>query len=432
MGSVNDKGKVLNMKDTEIIANINKLLDYAETQTGSYSFKERKASVVNFSKHIKSIDDVMSFRISDEHSALYYETFYAVFNKGNIKDNYVIKTFDKKFRDFLIFSKVKDKEVTKRDFSRFINGLISAKAEKVIIFHKVFGLEITSAEPVKIGCFTFYNSSAHISYILKAVDYPTLETLLEYHDEFNKHDVWISVELEAVDKEKAYGIACTYFEVFQGICQFVFDIEGYNAYAVCVLNDISPTHDRCYIFSQASAMDKAESGFRRVYNINIEQLIHDSNHFFKPLLERISSENKNDVNNRISNAFKTYGRVIHENSEAQKFVMYITAIESLISYDCPNLSEMISNYLAAIISKNLEEFEISKSHFKKIYSIRSDISHGTITDVLGGDLLYAKWYTMDLIKKYITDREIEHFTKNKDLKAHLESKVVKLRVMSTK
>ena len=88
--------------------------------------------------------------------------------------------------------------------------------------------------------------------------------------------------------------------------------------------------------------------------------------------------------------------------------------------------------MAAIISKNIEEFEISKSHFKKIYSIRSDISHGTITDVLGGDLLYAKWYTMDLIKNYIADREIEHFTKNKDLKAHLESKVERLRVMSTK
>ncbi len=417
------------MKDAEIIASINKLLDYAETQTGIYAFKERKTCVVQFSKHIESIGDIVTFRISDEHSALYYETFYAVFNKGNIKDNYVIKTFDKKFRDFLFFSKLKDKEVTKGDFSRFVNGMISAKAEKVIIFHKVFGLDITSAEPVKIGLFTFYNSSMHMSDILKAVDYPTLETLLEYHDEFNKHNIWISVEMEAVDKEKAYEIACNYFEVFQGICQFIFDIEGYNAFAVCVLNDINPTHDRCYMFSQTSATDKAESGFRRVYNIDIEQLIHDTNHIFKQLLERVSSRDKSDVNNRIRNAFKTYGRIVHENSDAQKFVMYITAIESLISYDCPNLSEMVSAYLSAVISKNLEEFEISKTHFKKIYGIRSDISHGTIADVLGGDLLYAKWYTMDLIKKFITDREIENFTKNNDLKAHLESKVVRLKKM---
>ena len=132
------------------------------------------------------------------------------------------------------------------------------------------------------------------------------------------------------------------------------------------------------------------------------------------------------VNNRLRNAFATYGRIIHEHSDAQKFVMYITTIESLVGYDCPNLAELIADFLSGIISKNLEEFNISKEHFKKIYDIRSDVSHGSEINVLSGDLLYAKWYAMDLIRKFVSDREIEHFTNNSDLKTHLESKKIRL------
>lgn len=414
------------MKDAEIIVNINKLIDYSETQTGVYAFSDKKSCVVQFSSYVEKINQVVSFRISDKHTTLYHETFYAIFNKGNIKERFVIKTVSKKFHAFLFDAKVNGKSITEREYSKFINGMIMAKCESVSIFHKVFGLEVKNDEPVKVGCFTFYNAYQHKEQILKRTGYPSWDAMLESHSEFQNHETWISVDIDAVDNEKAYEIACQHFEVFQGICQFIFDIEGYNAYAVCVLNDIVPTHDRCYMFSETHAYNKGESGFRRSYNIEIQQLIHDTNHLFQHLLNRIFLLDKNVVNNRLRNAFATYGRIIHEHSDAQKFVMYITAIESLVGYDCPNLAELIADFLSGVISKNLEEFNISKEHLKKIYDIRSDVSHGSEINVLSGDLLYAKWYAMDLIRKFVSDREIEHFTNNSDLKTHLESKKIRL------
>ena len=110
--------------------------------------------------------------------------------------------------------------------------------------------------------------------------------------------------------------------------------------------------------------------------------------------------------------------------------MYITVIESLIEYNSPDLTEEISSYISAMLCDNLKDYEITKEHFKFIYNLRSEISHGSRTNVLGGDLAYAKAYCAELILKYITDKEIEMVSKSKDLKAVLESKVKRLEVLS--
>lgn len=416
------------MSDTEIISKLNELLSYAETCLSNISFDDEKRCVVHFSHYVEELKDMITFRIVEEHSVIYREIFQSIFDKGNIKDNYTLKTFSNKLNIFLLELKIKNIAADERNFSRFFNRLNTAKKEKMTIFHQIYGLEVTSNEPVKIGCFTLYNYHIHKDEIIALTGFQTEEELLKWHEEFTKHDVWISTEFEIVDMDKAYELSCRRFEVLQGICQFIFDIEGYNAHAVCVLSDVQSSHSRCYILSESRMKDIGESDIHRFEDIDVINLVHDSHHIFVPLIEKIFASKKSEILNRIRNAFTTYGRILYERADVQKFVMYITTIESLVGYDNSNLTELISKYVSAMISNNYSSYLTTKSDFKIVYNQRSEISHGSRITILQGDLAYAKAYTIELILKFVTDKEILAFKKNKELKEHLDSKIKRLEV----
>lgn len=416
------------MKDSEIIAKLNELLSCAETCSGQLSFGDKKRCAVNFSHYVEEIKDYIVFRIGEEQSQLYSEVFWSIYNKGNIKDNYAIKAVENKLHTFLFELKIKGSPATDRDFSKFFNRLNTAKKEKMTVFHQIYGLDVTDDYPVKMGCFTLYNYHLHKNEILALTGFQTEKELLEWHGEFGNHDVWISTEVETVDMDKAYEIACGRFEVLQGICQFIFDVEGYNTHAVSILSDVQSLHSRCYIVSETQMKDIGESDIRRFRNANVAVFIHDTNHLFIPLMEKVFAPEKSEILNRIRNAFTTYGRILHERADTQKFAMYITTIESLVEYNTSDLTELIASYLSAMISDSLDSYVATKADFKITYNQRSEISHGSRTNILKGDLTYAKIYAVELIRKFVTDKEILSFTKNKELRAHLDSKIKRLEV----
>lgn len=419
------------MKDSEVIVKINELLSYAEMHTGKVPLSDEKRYVVRLSHYVAETKEHVTFCISEEHAALYREIFWFIYKKGSIKDCYTIKVVKDKLQAFMFHLRTNNTPATTRTFSKFINKLNSAKKEKMTIFHQIYGLDVTDEQPITMGCFTLYSYRLHKDRILSLTSFQTEEELLNWHTEFEKHDIWISTEVVTADLEKAYEIACGRFEVLQGICQFVFDVEGYNAHAVSILNDVQSLYSRCYIISESQMMDKGERDIRRFRNANANTLVHDINHLFLPLIEKVFVPQSSEILNRVRNAFTTYGRILHERADTQKFAMYITTIESLIEFNEANLTELIAGYLSAMISDNIEDYAATKADFKITYNQRSEISHGSRTDILKGDLEYAKIYTVELIRKFVTDKEIFSFKKNKELRAHLDSKIKRLEVQGS-
>lgn len=419
------------MKDSEAIAKINELLSHAEVSTGKAPLSDKKLCIVRRSHYNTETKEYVTFCIANEHAALYREIFWFVYKKGSIKDSYTIKVVKDKLQAFMFHLRTNNTPATTRTFSKFINKLNSAKKEKMTIFHQIYGLDVTDEQPITMGCFTLYSYRLHKDRILSLTSFQTEEELLNWHTEFEKHDIWISTEVVTADLEKAYEIACGRFEVLQGICQFVFDVEGYNAHAVSILNDVQSLYSRCYIISESQMMDKGERDIRRFRNANANTLVHDINHLFLPLIEKVFVPQSSEILNRVRNAFTTYGRILHERADTQKFAMYITTIESLIEFNEANLTELIAGYLSAMISDNIEDYAATKADFKITYNQRSEISHGSRTDILKGDLEYAKIYTVELIRKFVTDKEIFSFKKNKELRAHLDSKIKRLEVQGS-
>lgn len=419
------------MKDSEAIVKINELLAHAEIYTRKAPLSDEKRCVVRFSHYVAETKDYVTFCISEEHAALYREILWFVYKKGSIKDSYTIKVVKDELQAFMFDLRINNTPATTRTFNKFINKLNTAKKEKMTIFHQIYGLDVTDDEPITMGCFTLYSYHLHKDRILALTSFQTEEELLEWYPDFRQHDIWISTDVETVDMDKAYEIACGRFEVLQGVIRFVFDVGGNNAHAVSILSDVQSSHSRCYIVSESRMMDKGENDIRRFRNANANALIHDTDHLFLPLIETIFVPRSSEILNRVRNAFTTYGRILHERADTQKFAMYITTIESLIEFNEANLTELIAGYLSAMISDNIEDYAATRADFKITYNQRSEISHGSRTDILKGDLEYAKIYTVELIRKFVTDKEIFSFKKNKELRAHLDSKIKRLEVQGS-
>ena len=416
------------MTKTEIIEKLNELLSYAELYEGAIDRNRSQGSCAHFSKFVKRLHTYYTFRLSVEHSRLYSDIFWSIYRSGSLQEKYSIKFVEKKFHDFLIKHKVENSVITTKIYDKFYNVLNMAKIESLSVFCQLYGVEVNTDEPLKIGCFTLYNYPLHKKQLLKITGHKTEKDLLEYHSSFKEHAIWISTEIETIDTDKACELALYRFEVFQGICKFFFDINRYNAYCVCVSNDLEIRFDRYFI--AANGINHETFANRSCRHEKIESNILLNIHpLFKSLLDRLFSPGKNEVSERIKYAFVTYGRIIHERASAQQLTLYITAIESLIEYNSVDTTELVSNYLSGMICNNSESFNATKEHFKGIYNLRSEISHGSRINVLIGDLQYAQAYSAELILKFISDREILPITKSSDLKSHLESKVKRLEMI---
>ena len=414
------------MKKNEVIEKLNELISYAEIYEGCVDLNRYPDSCVHFSHYFERTNKHYSFHLSKDYADSYHNTFWQIYSSGSIEEKFSIDYVADKLHHFMIRLKVMNESITVKNFDKFYNKLNMAKVDRQYVFFTLYGVDVNTDTPLEIGCFTLYNYNLHKEHIFKLTGYETEETFLEYHQQFKEHPVWISTAIETSDVKKAYELARYKFEVFQGVCQFFFDINKWNAYSVCVFDDFHPVFGRCFISSHMQNYEKFENDIYRHKNIDAYNLVHTVSPIFKSLIERLSSTEKNEVNERIRYAFTTYGRIIHERSDAQKFVMYITAIEALIEYNEKDLTQMITNYLSAMISDSLETYIATKKDFKITYNQRSEISHGSKVFVLKGDLAYAKAYCAELILKFITDKEIIPITKSEDLKAHLDSKVKRL------
>lgn len=411
------------MKNSELLTKINELLSYAETKIGSAVFETKQDNVVCFSKHIKNVG-VVAFRISSKHDRLYRECLLEIFNRGTLKDDYIFKTIKDKFDGFLVNAKVKGEEVSDKQCQRFIQRLLNAKKVAYKVFHKIYGLEIKSHEPIRVGCFSFYNFSMHKECLLKDIYLENENVLTNINGEFLKYDTWVCAEITTVDNERAKEIAFIYFEALQGVFQYILDLQHLHGCKICILRDVTFAHDECYIFSEETAHESFHNDITRHRIIDLYAIKHFDNGYFDKLLNRLFVSEPNQISRRLINAFTSYSRIMYEHFDTQEFALYITMIESLIGFDEANLADMLSGFLSALVSGNAQDYCATKDDFKRYtYDQRSEISHGARTTISKGDLAYAKGYAIELLKAYIADAAISQFSTSKDLKSYLNAKV---------
>lgn len=106
-------------------------------------------------------------------------------------------------------------------------------------------------------------------------------------------------------------------------------------------------------------------------------------------------------NNSIELAFKNYTLSFQVHNHLLQFLSIINGLESLLHpANQGELRYRISRNLAVLIGDNLEEAEKINSKMKKLYDKRSDIVHRGHTDLEKEDVLLARHYLREAIKKF--------------------------------
>lgn len=410
------------MNAKEIVEKINLLLSYSEIIENGWL--DRGKGTLNYSKYFEDLEKSYNIYIGIEHIELYRELLFEIFKKGDIKDNYTIKTVAERFNAFLIETKVRSGALTEPKFQKYLQNLINAEKKKILVFHKIYGIDIQGNQPVDVGCFTFYKYSKHKKAIVKKTETTSLKVLLNHFAEFSKHDFWVSTEIEVVDKDKAQELAYRKFEALQGIFQLLIDIKRLSTgHAICILNDINMHFDMCYKFSDSEKYSSFNNDLFRCENIEIEYFVNDKDGLLNSIISKIFTSEKNEIHEKLINAFIAYSRTIYEYSNAQKFVLFTTAIEALIGRDVTSLSKNISKWFSAMICRTQDVYESMKKDFYAHYNIRCEISHGSRVTVLEDDTKFARSYAAELIMSFLSDENILNLKKTKELECYLDKKV---------
>ena len=101
------------------------------------------------------------------------------------------------------------------------------------------------------------------------------------------------------------------------------------------------------------------------------------------LLEsRLNPDLDRPLSQRLLDAAQWFGEAVRDASPSTRVVKYVTAIERLtLTEKAGDITESVSNRVAALTTGLIEgrSFEENKSAFKKVYGLRSDLVHGSIS-----------------------------------------------------
>lgn len=371
----------------------------------------------------------LCFCISKSFLNLYSEIFHDLYGIGEIRVKHSLKEFQKRYNTLLFDLKKKATIISSKHIDSFIYELNTQACEDFVVFHEIYGINISTDAPVEFGNFCLLDAKKHKNKLIEITEMSTEEELFKKLDRFAKYDKWICTRVNAVDVDKAIELAYKNFEIIQGICSFIADFDYFNLYAVGILNDLELLSKCNYAISSSSKTLYRRFWINRSYfdEFDVTNLINDKHRLFSNLIDRLFLLDNNKVNNRIKNAFVNYGRAVCDTENCHKFISFITCIESLIEFkEKEALTNKTIQNFSAIYSDSADEYNKMKDVFQQLYDIRSEISHGDITYVSEGDISDAKKIAMCIIRKFISDGEIEKIKSNCKLREYIRKKVANM------
>lgn len=112
------------------------------------------------------------------------------------------------------------------------------------------------------------------------------------------------------------------------------------------------------------------------------------------LESRLNPDIERPLSQRMLDAVQWFGEAVRDASPSTRVIKYVTALERLtLTKKGEDIAESVSDRVAALTTGLVEgkSFEQNKATFKKVYGLRSDLAHGSISpnDPTVGNLIGA-------------------------------------------
>lgn len=286
----------------------------------------------------------------------------------------------------------------------------------------VYGLILDKS--IQVGPFTLYSKQDFIEYLQGLSK--AARNAMEESAEKNKSLYWITKKVKANSGQRAQELSRPYFELFEHVARFflqdttrhdigIFKFKSWEIRYGCAFS-VDDGFQQIYAQGASRPIQASEliakSGNKQIWEI-VGRYCDDR--------EKKTKQKKcTEMETRLINAIIWIGSANYENSEVNKYIQYVFAIEGLLAYKpkgtiiTPSIAHQLAEWAAFIIGEDAKIDVISKeelrvkmySAMKKVYDKRSRIVHGNDNDIKASDMVRVSEVAYCLVGSILNNRDV--------------------------
>lgn len=308
--------------------------------------------------------------------------------------------------------------------------LLNRKMESFTVCYPIYGVIVDSI--VEIGPFFACNIKHHQQELQERLGIQNIQRWKMFSD--NILEVYLFTSIQAKESERAQELARGKFELFENIAKFC--LLGASQSDIGIFNYNGCRFEQGAVFSSGSNGFVVSSSLKGAYQpvplINLATDFEKIWNIVKQYIDKTSTE----LESRLIHAMQWVGKANRTESNENKLVQYIFALEALLAFRpkgemiTPSIAYQLAEFGAFIVGENADLTITTKKDLrnkifkdiKKIYSERSKIVHGHGDDCSTESIFLARDIMYALINSILANEEILRFTSMEQLSAWVTNK----------
>jgi len=320
--------------------------------------------------------------------------------KKDVSETWSLQTFEKKLIELIRALKHDNREINQNDLHIFFEELLSTPLIESELFYEIYGVEMSIPQK-QFGNFTIYKFDLAIDDLTKK--YPRLENRKIYFST-KKPNYLVGIKVKAREDTKA-------IEMANRVCETIENAFNYMIADLTHMHAVGIINYRGWRTTNVVICNDSSTGGHFHRDINLPVNIDDA--FFSDAKSGndkiwllITKHNKTDLENRIINSIDWIGKAITDVDLSKALVQFVFAIEGMLQLNekniiTPSIISQLSDWLAFIISDELDDRKNISKYFKDIYQKRSAIAHGALKVIDIKDLSIALEICKQLIIAFL-------------------------------
>ncbi|CCH01627.1 hypothetical protein FAES_3620 [Fibrella aestuarina BUZ 2] len=330
-----------------------------------------------------------------------------------------IESFEKRLMSLLSELWVEGRFCSDHDVDELYSYFLDLKRQDYEILVPLYGVECDH-DVYELGQFKVYKKS-YIENEKAKNDDPRRS---QFHLNSIDSDYMVGLQVKARSQEKAVETAFEYFGVFENVLKYcVGDIKQQRCPGIFSYRG-SKNINSLSITSDGLGFSGRTLDISLPVNLN-DKLCKNIEFGTYYLWDLITDHNKGELKQRILRAVEWTGKANYEKNNLEAIVKYVFAIEGLLQLNSKDfitssIVSQISEWLAFIMSEELEARKDIVKYFKDIYRKRSAVAHGGSVEVTKGDLHIANYLIKITIHILLTDKDFVDMNTVEDLRKYID------------
>jgi len=340
----------------------------------------------------------------------------------SVHDTCSLKQFENKLISFLAKKCLTKETIEVSECESFFKDLLAVPIQEIYVFREVYGLFLEDySQPYVLGPFTIYHFASH-------------QPLINARTKISPEHLWMTntpnylIEVTAIarDSEKAIEKADILFEKFELALRYAIGF-GSDKFEAGILNYQGRRHRSVYMFSKEGSFSSSHRNHGSFEPLPIDNLYFKSaNAGFDQMWAAMGQSNITELQRRLLLAIEWIGQSYNEISPSSAFLKSAIALEILFTHNeksiiNASILSQIAESIALLLGGNANERLMIEAEVKKLYSMRSAITHAGKTQVAQEDLFAIFHYSREVVMRLMTSASLRDLKSISEIHSHLKS-----------